>query len=163
MARKIDIAPLAIVIGIAIILQLALIAADSVKSPAKTAREFAEAYFYLSPDMQEYLCSDLAKGDSVVNDFLYQKRREASELGFSTNFLRKKFTEIHLAIISSGKDTAKIHLTGTTRVCINPAFMVIGKLFGIGQNYPVDATLDMVRQDGRWRVCGNPFGIRHQI
>ncbi len=163
MAKKIDFAPFAILIGIAIVVQLALIGADSVQTPAKVARSFAEAYYYLNPGMQDYLCADLAEDGQVVGNYLYQKEREASQRGFPTNYLRQKFTKIHLTAAESGEGTAKFHLKGTTRVCINPAYMVVGKLFGFGQNYPVDETIELVKEDGQWRVCGNPFGINHPV
>ena len=36
---------------------------------------------------------------------------------------------------------------------------VVGRLFSIGETYSVDETLKLVKEDGRWKVCGNPFLI----
>ena len=39
---------------------------------------------------------------------------------------------------------------------IHPAFAYFAKILNIAGTYPVEATLDLVREDGRWKVCGNP-------
>jgi hypothetical protein len=62
-------------------------------------------------------------------------------------------------VVESGDATAKIHLTGKSRVCINPAFMLVGKLFQIGRDHIVDETIELVKEDGRWRVCGGSFEL----
>jgi hypothetical protein len=162
MAKKIDLALFAIIIGIAVVLQLALIGVDCRQTPAKIARNFAEAYYYISPDMQDYLCASLIKKGAVDN-FIYQKKQEASQRGFATNYLRHKFTKLHLNATKSGDTTMTVHLRGTTRVCIYPPFMIVGKLFGIGRDYPVDTHIDLVKENGQWRVCGNPFGIDPKV
>ena len=59
MAKKINLAPFAIVIAIAIVLQLALIGADSRQTPDRIARNFAEAYYSIDPDMQDYMNYEL--------------------------------------------------------------------------------------------------------
>lgn len=161
MAKKIDLTPIAITIGIAIVLQLALIGIDCRQTPDKIARNFAEAYYYLEPDMQNYVCAALVE-EGAVGNFLYRKKQEAQQRGFSTNYLRRKFIEMHLKAVDTGADSMEVHLEGTTRTCINPAFMVIGKLFGIGRNYPVEGTIDLVKENGQWRVCGNPLDIKGQ-
>ncbi len=162
MAKKIDLAPFAIVIGVAVVLQLALIGADSRQTPAKIARQFAEAYYYINPEMQDYLCHDLAdKG--VVDNFLYKTKQDASQRGFSTDYLRQKFTKMHLIATQTGDTTMTVHLMGTTRTCIHAPFMVVGKIIGIGRDYHVDAHIDLVKENGHWRVCGNPFGINSKV
>ncbi len=162
MAKKTDLAPFAIVICIAIVLQLALIGADCRQTPDRIARNFAQAYYSIDPQMQDYLCTGLAEND-VVGNFLYQKKQEASQRGFSTNYLRHKFTKLHIKVVESGDTTMTLHLKGTTRVCINTPFMIVGKLFGIGRDYPVDAHIDLVKENDKWRVCGNPLGISNNV
>jgi hypothetical protein len=158
MAKKINLAPLAIVIGIAVVLQLALIAIDCRQTPDTVARNFAEAYYSLNPDMQDYLCAGLVE-KGVVDKYLYQKKQQASDRGFSTQYLRQAFTKLHVNVAEPGDTAMTIHLHGTTRVCINRTFMIVGKLFGLGRDYPVDAHIEVVKENGQWRVCGNPFGI----
>jgi len=156
---KQTLAPFALVVGIAIILQLVLIGVDCNQTPGKVAKNFAKAYYYLDADMQKYLCKVLAKESDTVSDYLYQKQLEASQRGLATNYLRHKLVHAHLEIVESSADTTKIHLTGTTRVCINPAFMLVGKLFQLGQDHPVDETLKLIKEDGRWRVCDSSLDL----
>jgi hypothetical protein len=40
---------------------------------------------------------------------------------------------------------------------INPVFTIIGKLFFIGETYEVDETLNIIKEDGKWKVCGRAF------
>jgi hypothetical protein len=35
----------------------------------------------------------------------------------------------------------------------------VAKLFFIGESRPVDEVLELVRENGTWKVCGNPFGL----
>ena len=158
MAKKINPAPFAVVFGIAVILQLALIGIDCQQTPDTVVRNFAEDYYSLDPDMQDYLCTSLVE-KGVVDQFLYQKKQQESQRGFSDEYLRKAFTELHTNVEKPGATEMTIHLHGTTRVCINRPFMIVGKLFGIGKSYPVDEHIHVVKENGQWRVCGNPFGI----
>jgi hypothetical protein len=158
MAKKINPAPFAIAIGIAVILQLALIGIDCRQTPDSVARNFTEAYYALNPDMQDYLCAGLVE-KRVVDRYLYQREQQASSRGFSTNYMRQAFTKLHVNVEEPGDTAMTIHVHGTTRVCINRPFMIVGKLFGLGRDYHVDEHIDVVKENGRWRVCGNPFGI----
>jgi hypothetical protein len=158
MAKKINPAPFAVVIGIAVVLQLALIGIDCQQTPDTVVRNFAEDYYSLDPDMQDYLCTSLVdKG--IVDQYLYHEKQQAAQRGFSVGYMRKAFTELHTDVEKPGATEMTIHLHGMTRVCINRPFMIVGKLFGIGRNYPVDENIHLVKENGQWRVCGNPFGI----
>ncbi len=159
MPKKLDIAPFIIVIGIAVVLQLALIGIDCQQTPVKVAKAFASDYYYLDADMQDYLCEELAADGELVENFLFSKEKEASQRGLGTNYLRHMFTRLHVTVVEPGEDKMTVHLTGTSRVAINPAFMMVGRLFGIGQDYAVDQTLELVKEGKDWRVCGTPFGL----
>ena len=153
-------APYIIVLVLFIVVQLGLIAADMRQGPVQVAKQFTKDYFYLKPSMQQYLCQSLAEGGEVVDTFLYQKRMEAEQRGFTLKYLQHLFTSLHLKTVEQDEKSALIHVSGTTRVAINPAFMLVGKLFRIGKDYPVDATLELVKEDDGWRVCGAPFGMQ---
>lgn len=163
MQNKLNIAPFAVVVAIAVILQLILIGADGRQTPAKIAKNFAEAYYALDAEMQDYMCGEPAEKSAVVENFLSRKENEAAQRGLSTNYLRHEFTHLHITVTPSGDKTMEVHLTGTTRVCINPVFMRVGKLFRIGKNYPVNETFELEKENDQWRVCGNPFGLRSQV
>lgn len=162
MFKNISPAPLIAAVVIAAVLQLGLIGADCQQTPTKVAKKFAGAFYYLDSDMQDYLCASLAKDGEVVDDYLVKMNAEASRRGLSANYLRHKFLKMHANVVESGKDTMKVHLTGSTRVCINPAFMLVAKLFKVGDDYPVDETLELVKENNDWRVCGTPFGLSPQ-
>lgn len=162
MFKNISPTPLVVSVVVAAVLQLGLIGADCRQTPIKVAKNFTGAYYYLDSDMQDYLCAGLAENGELVNDYLYQKGVEASQRGLSTNYLRHKFMKMHASVVDSGDDTMKVHITGSTRVCINPAFMLVGKLFKVGDDHPVDATLELVKENNSWRVCGSPFGLAPQ-
>ena len=161
MQMKISPVPFALLIGIAVVFQLALIGADSRQTPLKVAKGFAKSYYYLDADMEAYVCKALVE-DERVGDFLAHRADEAFQRGLSTNYLRHKLTHLHLSVVESDDNAMQVHLTGTSRVCINPAFMVVGKLFQLAKDYPVDETLALVKEDGRWRVCGEAIGLNPQ-
>ena len=159
MGQRPNLAPFAVLIVISVVLQLALIGADCRQTPTKVAKSYAAAYYYLDADMQDYLCTDLAADGESVDQYLHQKRIEANQRGLSINYLRHKFMHIHVQTVQATDSSAEIHLTGTTRVCINPLYMLVGKLFQIGQDYHVDETIKLVKEDGQWRVCGRALGL----
>lgn len=152
-------APFILLIVLFVVLQPLLIMVDGKKTPETTVKSFLKDYYYLDAAMEKWLCPDLAAGGEAVENFLYAKNTEARERGFEISFLRHMFTHMELTTIDREGDRARVHATGTTRVAINPVFMVIGRWFGLGQNHPVDITLDLVRQDGRWQVCGGVPGL----
>jgi hypothetical protein len=151
--------PVVVLFLAAIVLQLALIAADCRQTPLRVAAQFTKDYFYLDADMQKYLCESLAADGELVDDYLQLKYQEASQRGLSTKYLRHKFTKLHFSTESHGEDTLHVHVQGNTRVAINPVFMLVGKFFFIGKDYPVDATLELVKEKTGWKVCGTPFGL----
>jgi hypothetical protein len=159
MGQRTNLAPFAIVIGIAIVLQLALIGAECRQTPATVAKAYAAAYYYLDADMQDYLCSDLADDGETVDNYLNDKSVEARQRGLATSYLRHKFIHMHLETVQSSDTTAEIHLSGATRVCINPLYMLVGKLFRLGQDYPVSETIELIKENGQWRVCGHALGL----
>lgn len=143
-----------IVIVLAVIVQLVFIAADSCQTPVRVAEAFARNYFYLDPAMEDQLCPTLSADGQTVADFLYNATQNAAQRGFSVKYVRRMFTELHIQIISQDDDSAEAHVSGETRTAINPVFMVIGKLFHIGEYHPVDMQLYLVKEPQGWRVCG---------
>ncbi|RJQ71737.1 MAG: hypothetical protein C4519_19445 [Desulfobacteraceae bacterium] len=135
-----------------VVLQAILAAVDSRQTPAKAARAFIKEYFYLDPDMQKWLCTE-KRNAGMVEDFLQVKADQAAQQGYEISYFRHMFTKMHVNTIGQEADSARVQISGTTRVAINPVFMVIGKLFNLGQNHPMDVTLDLVKQNGHWRVC----------
>jgi len=157
--NRIALAPFAAIFGFAVILQLIMITADCRQTPGRIAKNFTKAYYYLDPSMQDYLCQNLAGEGEVVNDYLLAKQTEASQRGLAVSYLRHKLLHLHVDVMEPTKNSAKVHLKGTSRVCINPLYMIVGKLFHLADDHHVDATIELVKEEGSWRVCGNPFGL----
>lgn len=156
------IAPFVALFVIFAVLQLALIAADCLQNPASVARAFAEDYFYLDTDMQKWISHKNGDPKAMVDDLLYKKGQEASQRGFSTNYLRRLFTHIHVTTEHVEDGRAAVHVKGNTRIAINRIFMIVGKLFGMSRDYPVDATIYLTREDGKWRVLPDSFAMMPQ-
>ena len=152
-------APFAVLLVLLVIVQAALIALDCRQTPARVAGQFARKYHYLDPGMQKYLCQELAQSDAV-DSYLHARRFEAQQRGLPANYLRHMFTHLQVAVVSQDDAGAQLHLEGSTRVAINPAFMLIGKIFRLADQYPVEATLDLVKEEDGWKVCGAPFGLQ---
>ena len=154
--------PIVLVILAGIFLQVIFTLAGNQPAPYRTALAFSQAYFNLDPQMGTYLCADL-KADEE-NDLVaaYRNRRfnEARERGLPLNFMKGILvhyeTETHLG--PDGK-TAEVHLTAQRRTAINPVFAWVARLFRIGGSQPVDEKLQLVQEQGAWKICGNPFGM----
>jgi hypothetical protein len=159
MGRQNRLTPFIILIVIFLLLQPALILLDRRQTPETAARAFVKDYFYLDPAMENWLCSTQMSPAEAVDNYLYAKRVEATQRGFDTTYLRQMFTDLHLATLSQDEQSATVHVTGTTRTAINPVYMTIGRWFGLGQNHPVDLTLELVKENGQWRVCGGVPGL----
>ncbi len=145
-------APFVVLVVVFLVLQPALVVLDCRQTPASVAKQFVEDYYYLDPDMAQWLCSQVVQR-GWVDDYLYGKAEEAAQRGLSVKNLRRMFTEMHVETLADANDSAVVQIEGTLRTAIYPAFMVIGKMFGIGRNYEVDTTINLVRENGRWRVC----------
>ena len=148
-----------IVIVLAVIVQLIFIAADCRDTPVRIAEEFARNYFYLDPAMDDQLCTALSADGETVVDYLYEVTRDAAQRGFGKKYVRRMFTELHIHIVSQDDTSARVLVSGETRTAINPAFMVIGKLFHLGEYHPVDMHLELVKEPEGWRVCGEVEGL----
>lgn len=148
-----------LVIFFGIILQLLLGMADTRSTPGKTAVEFTKAYFSLDASMSEYICKELMEEENIVEKYINQVANEAQDLGFSLNYMRSMLYHIKTDIISEDESEAKIRITCERKRMINPIFTIIGKLFFIGETYEVEETLNIIKEDGKWKICGRAFSL----
>ena len=130
-------------------------------SPVHTAIAFTKAYYALDTDMADYLCSEYAESEEadVVDEYLHQMSLEAEAMGFDTGFMRSQLFHVQTEIIEQSESAAVIHLTGNRKRNINPVFTIVGKLFFLGETYPVDEILNLIKEDGKWKVCGKAFSL----
>lgn len=146
------------VVIIGLCLQTMMVFADSRNTPADTARNFAKAYYNLDPAISDYICDEIAsvEYENPAAKFMQRMEEKAVAQGYDTSHLRSKLYHVHTKT-TPADEGAEVHLTATRRKNINPVFAVIGKIFSLGDTYSVDRSFDLVQEDGKWKVCGEPF------
>jgi hypothetical protein len=149
----------AVLIGV--ILQGILILADCTPTPGKAAVEFAKAFYRIDPAMSSLLCSknlEINEG-RVVETYIQGMNREARERGFGLNNMKYMLYHIETHTRRIDDNTAEVKLTASRRVSINPVYALVAKFFLIGETYQVNELMTVVKEDSRWKVCGNPFAF----
>jgi hypothetical protein len=151
----------ALVIILALILQVVLIIADNREIPAKAATEFTTAYFKLESDMAEHLCKELTEeaGSDVVGDYLNRVADKAGSMGFTVVYMKNVVSHIETTTEMEDENTARVTITANRSRYLNPIFGVIAKLFFLTETHEIDETLSLVKENGQWKVCGAPFSL----
>jgi hypothetical protein len=154
-----------LVVILAVCLQVVFVFADCRQTATGTAIDFSKAYFLLDADMETYLCSELAgDGDeSAAADYLRAKTDEARERGFGTGMVRQTIYHVETETLAQDAESATIHLKGLRRTCIHPVFAYVAKLFRLGQANPFEETLELLKEDGQWKVCGTPYDLSPEV
>ena len=160
MARDNRLISLALVILIGIIVQVGLFRLDNSDTPAKTAVKFTKAYYKLDKSMSKYLCKELAKEDgAIVDEFINREADKAVELGYNATYMRSALYSIHTEIEEVDDSKVTVRLSAHRKRYINPIYTIIGNLFLIGETYDVDETINLKKEDGKWKVCGKVFEL----
>jgi hypothetical protein len=130
-------------------------------SPGMAVAEFSKAYFQLDKSMAERICTERLISDDVdlVDKYIHIVSQEGKDRGFNQNFMQNKLYNIKIETISQMDTQAQIRITGKRRVDINPVYTIIAKFFHLSETYAVDETIDVVKEDGKWKVCGNFFSF----
>ena len=157
--------PLLVVICIGIVVQVLLIPLECINKPYKTAVAFTEAYLKIDPSMANYLCEDSKTVDDIdtVAQYVYDMTKQAGDRGFDTNYLKGKLYYVMTHTTYLGDSEATVSISAKRRTAINPVFALVAKLFHIGETYPFDETLEIVKEDGRWKVCGSPLSLHQNV
>jgi uncharacterized protein (UPF0335 family) len=152
---------IAAVIVVAFILQIVLVAADHHESPGKAAVEFSKAYFKLNTAMEKRLCREITEdGESdVVSDYLNRVADQAKSMGFDVRWMKMVLSHIETETQMVDDNVAKVRINCNRRRAVNPVFALVAKLFYLGETYNVEETLTLVKEDGLWKVCGEPFAL----
>lgn len=150
-----------LVVILAVGLQVVFVFADSRPSATGTAIDFSKAYFMIDPDMATYLCGALTgeADESAVDAYTQAMRDDARQRGFGTGMVRKTIYHLETETLNQDAESATIHIKGLSRTCIHPVFAYVAKLFRLGDVYTFEATLELVKEDGRWKVCGAPYDL----
>jgi len=148
----------AIVIGV--ILQVMFVAADNKQTPYRAAMAFTTAYFALDQGMADYLCKDISSAETdPVDQHIYQSSLDAKQRGFGSSFVRYMVYDVITQTIKQDDNSAQVRITGKRRTCIHPVFATVAKIFQIGETYHFDETINLVKEDSKWKVCGKPFAL----
>lgn len=143
------------------ILQALLVFADKRETPNKAVVEFSKAYFRLDESMAERICEERLASEEmdVVDQYIYMAGQEAKARGFEINFMKNELYHIETEVLSQTDSDAKVRITGKRRVAINPVYSAVAKAFDIGGIYDVDETIHVIKEDGKWKVCGDLFSL----
>ena len=150
------------VIVVFVILQAILISVGEVDNPAEAAVDFTKAYYMLDgAAMSKLLCNELAEDEEadVVGTYLNSVAVKARSMGFSQNYMRNQLSHIETEIQMADENSATVRITGERLRSINPVYASVGRLFFLIKSHKVDKTLNLVKEDGRWKVCGQPFSL----
>ena len=143
----------------AFILQIVLIVSDHHESPGKAAVEFTKAYFKLKRSMNERLCSEITEEGDVVNDYLNRVADEARAEGLDPSWMKMALSHIETETEMLDDNTAEVQITCTRRRSANPLYGIVAKIFFLGETHKVEETLTLVKENDRWKVCGEPFAL----
>lgn len=153
MGRK-DLILLAAVILTGAVFQLLFIAADGRDTPGRAAAAFTKAFYALDESALNQLCiAKQAASADLAADYLNDIDKEAAELGFSRNYMRMQVTNIRTDTISRDDTSARVKVSASMKRCIHPVFTIVARLFRIGKTYQLEQTVNLVKEDGIWKVC----------
>lgn len=161
MAERSNISAWILVVILAVCLQVVFVFADCKQTATGTAVDFSKAYFLLEADMGKYMCSELVgdEDESASANYLQTMTDEASARGFGKGMVRQMIYHVKTETLAQDAQSATIHVEGLRRTCINPVYAFVAKLFGLGQTQAFEETLELVKEDDKWKVCGTPYGL----
>ncbi len=143
-----------LVVLLAIFLQVLFVFADNQDTPHRAAVEFATAYVrYDQATLKDRLCEENRVVDEVdvIDAYIHRQYQRAQDLGYSLNYMKDRLYHLRTHTVSADHTTATVRLTAERRSPLR-------SFFG-GTSRHLDETLELVREDGRWRVCGGPFSL----
>lgn len=148
---------LSVIIGL--FLTASYIGLENQETPYNAAISFTKALYRLDPAMKRWLCSDLTEDarNNPADEYLYEVRSKTADRGFPESFARNRLFHIETETRMKDPKTAEVHLTAHRRVAINPLYVIVAKIFQIGESHEVSHTFRVVQEGGAWKVCGDVF------
>lgn len=149
------------VIMFGIFLQIIFMFGEAKDTPNKTAVKFTKAYFTLDKSMSGYLCKTLASSDeeNIVEKYIQKTETEAAERGLGSDFMKSRLFNIETETISRSDKEITLKISADRIVAINPLYALVSKLFHLGKIHKVDDSITVIKEDGKWKVCGKPFSL----
>lgn len=144
-----------VVLLIGFVLQLMFVSADTTDTPNKAATEFTKAYFGLDSSMADRLCQDSLIVDSVnvVDKYIDGVATKAKAEGFRPFYVKNFLYHVQTNTISKDENNAKIKLTCEIK---HP----LRSFFTKESSREIHETFDLIKEDGKWKVCGDVFSLR---
>jgi len=153
------------VLALGILLQLILAGMDTKDTPHGAAIAFSKAYFGLCPELAQTMANQGVNEDEIdmADAYLHSKYIEASARGYHIKRLRKSFSHIRTKTIARDAKSATVHISGTTRISPNPVFGFVAKIFYLNSPMEVEETINLVKENGKWKVIGQPFEMADAV
>lgn len=150
-----------IVLIIGLFIQILFAFADTRDTPSTAVVEFSKAYFMLDKSMAERICNERQASDEidVIDQHIYLAEKQASERGFDINLVKYKLDNIETEIITKNDNRTQVRITGKRRVSINPVYSIVAKIFDLAATHEIDEVINVIKEDGKWKVCGNLFAL----
>ena len=159
MFQPINIIKISMVIALGIVLQIIFIIVDTDNTPEKVSLTFTKAYFSQDKTaMDEQICSELTEDADVVDEYIQRIEKEAKDTGFKL-YSKSMIYHVKTHATSIDDSEAQVKITGKKRHSINPIYTLVAIIFQIGEVDHFDETIDLINEEGRWKVCGNPFSL----
>ena len=84
---------------------------------------------------------------------------QAKSMGFDVSWMKMVLSHIETETQMVDDNVAEVRINCNRRRAVNPVFALVAKLFSLGETYNVEETLTLVKEDGLWKVCGEPFAL----
>ncbi len=146
---------------LAFFLQVIFVFADMRDTPGKAAVAFARMYYQLDPAMSTRLCDELAldEENNSVTVYIQNMAAQARQRGYDVSYMKNTLFNVETHTLKMSPGSAEIRITGDMKKGINPLFAYVGKLFSLGKTTPLDQTVNVVKEGGKWKVCEGFFTV----
>jgi len=143
-----------LIIVIAFFLQVMFVYAQNSDTPNKAATEFTKAYFGLDSSMADRLCQEslIVDGVNVVDNYIDSVTTKAKAEGFRPFYVKDFLYHVQTNTISKDENKAQIKLTCEIK---HP----LRSFFTKESSRKINETIDLVKEDGKWKVCGDVFSL----
>lgn len=141
--------------------QIVFVFADTRDTPGKAVVEFARMYYQIDPTMATRLCDELALDEevNVVASYIQSTKKQANERGFDLSYMKNSLYNVKTHTLKMDAGSAEIRITGEMKKGINPLYAYVGKLFFLGKTTPLDQTVNVIKENGKWKVCEGFFSV----
>ncbi len=130
--------------------------------PSKVVKAFANAYFMLDESMADYLSQDARINENrvdMVELYLRIRAEEARNRGYQTSYLQMRPILLKTRVLSIDDASATVWVEATNIRNINPLYRIVGYVFGLLEEHQVQDTLQLVKENGEWKVGPGAFGL----